>query len=66
MTTGECKFDDDGCSTPDAGNKVTLQMCPPPCEHEWTGNPEHSTFGSSLTCSKCGVRAIDVDQMRLP
>lgn len=47
--------------------KISFE-CPPVCDHVWDGETWKSEDAriESATCSKCGVRAIDVDLMRLP
>jgi C4-type Zn-finger protein len=47
-------------------NDVTFIQCGEPCDHEWDGpeeeirNHEGHIVGSQVTCSKCGMGAMDV------
>jgi hypothetical protein len=43
-----------------AEHKLTLSMCGPrDCEHKWDGPEVLFENGGSVSCSKCGMLAID-------
>lgn len=51
------------------GRKLDVHICPPveeckPDEHVWDGPPHYEQNMGTVTCSKCGAWAINVDMMR--
>lgn len=50
-----------GCKPPD----ITIYCCPPPCDHRWDGKEASFDNCVSVTCSKCGVSAIDASMFFL-
>jgi len=48
--------------------RYTLQPAPAPCSHEWDGPTWKSDDGlaESVTCSRCGISAMDHDLRTAP
>lgn len=46
--------------TPFAGPLI-IAMCGRKCDHDWSGREVKFENGSSASCAKCGVLAIDED-----